>query len=281
MKIHVHVALVAILLACGVGFAADGGGGTQVEAVTKPSQDVTLSFAHPQNGSSSGRVAEVLVKEGDTVTAGQLVAKEDDTEEQAGLDVAMAQANDNTRTEAQEKVEAQKEKVYENKKNNPAVNQSEKDEALVDVEVAKANVRLSQFEHVQDGRKAAQAKATFEKTRLKTPISGIVEQTMVKAGENVDNQNMKVMRIVNIDPLWIEVPVPFAVARDLKLDSPAGVIFSNKEKREGKVIHVATVADSASDSLLVRVEVENKAKTPAGERVTVSFPGAAKVAASQ
>jgi hypothetical protein len=44
---------------------------------------------------------------------------------------------------------------------------------------------------------------------------------------------------------------------------------------------VATVADSASDTLLVRVEVNNDAHTPAGERVSVSFPNAAKVAISR
>jgi RND family efflux transporter MFP subunit len=270
-KSTVFAALPVLLLSLSA-FAADST--TPIEAVTKPSQDVVLSFTHP------GRVAELLVKEGDTVKAGQIVAKQDDTEEQAALDVAQAQADDNTRYEAQEKVQAQKQKAYENKKSSRAASQSEIDEALLDVEVAKANVRLSNFEHVQDGRKALQARATLEKTRLKTPIAGIVEQTMVKAGESVDTQSMKVMRIVNIDPLWIEVPVPFSLARTLKNDSSASIVFSNKEKREGKVIHVATVADSASDTLLVRVEVKNDAKTPAGERVSVSFPHAA-VAANQ
>jgi len=273
MKISKSVVFAAFVLSAAVAFAADNG--APIEAVTKPSQDVILSFTHP------GRVAELLVKEGDLVKAGQIVAKQDDTEEQAALDVAQAQADDNTRYEAQEKVEAQKEKVYENKKNSRSASQMEIDEAQLDVEVGKANVRLSNFEHVQDGRKALQAKATLEKTRLKTPIAGRVEQTMVKAGESVDTQSMKVMRIVNIDPLWIEVPVPFSLARDLKNNSPASIIFSNKEKREGKVIHVATVADSASDTLLVRVEVQNDAHTPAGERVSVSFPNAAKVALKQ
>ena len=148
---------------------------------------------------------------------------------------------------------------------------------MLDVEVGKANVRLSDFEHTQDGRKAAQAKATLEKTRLKTPVAGIVEQTMVKAGESVDAQNMKVMRIVAIDPLWIEVPVTFSLARTLKDNDAATITFSNKEVRTGKVTHVASVADAGSDTLLVRVEVGNAAKTPAGERVTVAFNGTAPV----
>ena len=73
---------------------AGAGVHAEVQAVTKPSVDVTLSFTHP------GRVAEVLVKEGDQVTADQIVAKEDDTEEMAALAVAQAQADDNTRYEA-------------------------------------------------------------------------------------------------------------------------------------------------------------------------------------
>jgi len=226
-----------------------------------------------------GRVMSVAFQEGDAVKAGQLVAKEDDTEELAAVEFADSQATDTTRVTAQEKVRDQKKKVYERKRDSGAVNATEVEEALLDWEVGNANVILSQFEHLQDGRKAKQARATLEKTRLYTPIAGVVEQSMVKVGENVDNQNMKVMRIVNINPLWVEVPVPFTIARTLKNTDTAKVVFTNKEVRTAKVIHVASVADAASDTLLVRVEVENAAKTPAGERVIVSFNPAAKVAA--
>ena len=39
----------------------------------------------------------------------------------------------------------------------------------------------------------------------------------------------------------------------------------------GRVIHIAAVADAASDTRLVRVEIPNKIGLPAGCQVTVSF----------
>ena len=56
--------IVALLLATAALCRAD------VEAITKPSQDVTLSFVHP------GLVAQVMVKEGDHVNKDDVVVKE-------------------------------------------------------------------------------------------------------------------------------------------------------------------------------------------------------------
>ena len=275
MKRHA-LFLAALLITSSACFAAEPTSGTPVPipSITKPSQDVTISFTHP------GLVVELLVKQGDYVKKGAIVAKQDATEEQALYDISIAQAKDETRVTAQETVRDQKEKTYIRKKESKAASAAELDEALLDWKVGIANVILSKFEHAQDGLKAKKDEATLEKTRLYSPIEGRVEQTIIKAGENVDNQNMKVMRIVNIDPLWIEVPVPYALAVNLKNNDTATVIRSNKEQRTGKIIDIATVADSASDTLLVRIEVPNAAKTPAGERVSVSFPADGKVAAS-
>src|SRR4051812_47024253 len=95
--------LAGLLLCATSAFSADPMPGTEIQGITKPSQDVTISFTRP------GRVAELLVKEGDTVKSNQLVAKQDATEEQAAYDLAEAQAKDTTRTLAQVKVRDQKE----------------------------------------------------------------------------------------------------------------------------------------------------------------------------
>jgi RND family efflux transporter MFP subunit len=245
-----------------------------VVAITKPSQDVTLAFARP------GLVTKVLVKKGDWVKAGDVVAQQDDTEEQAAYEVAKGEADDTTRVYAQEKIRDQKQKSYERKQQSGVANQTELDEARLDYEVGVANVTLSNFEHLQAGRKAAQAKAALEKTRLRTPISGFVEDTMIREGETADAQNMKVLRIVNINPLWIDVPVPFKDVRGLHKDADATVKFSDGSTRTGKIINIHAVADPGSDTLYVTVEVPNSQLTPAGEHVEVLFPAGGKVAAA-
>lgn len=235
-----------------------------VPAITKPSQDVTLSFSQP------ARVAEVPVKEGEAVTKGQLVAKQDDRAEVAACELDKFKAEDDTQTEVKQAILEQKKVDLQKKKASGVASTFELSEAKLEVTVAEANVKLAKFDHAQDGRKYFQTKTMLEKMRLESPVTGMVEQCMVKVGEGVDYQT-KVMRIVNIDPLWVEAPVKLAEARQIAKGNGARVAFSDGKAREGKVIFVANVADAASDTLLVRVEVGNPSKVPAGERVTVTF----------
>jgi len=94
-----------------------------------------------------------------------------------------------------------------------------------------------------------------------------------------------VVRLVQIDPLWIDVPVPIEKAKRLKpgdvvpvaflrAEGPAGKeAFVEDERAEGKVIFVAAVSDAAAAALTVRVEVPNPKGRPAGEPVRVLVGG--------
>ncbi|GAG34345.1 unnamed protein product, partial [marine sediment metagenome] len=125
-----------------------------------------------------------------------------------------------------------------------------------------------------------------DRMTLKSPIAGRIEQLYVQRGESVDALQ-KVARVVRIDPLWVDVPVPLAEARDIRPKHAAKVTFDSGGGAvtvTGKVIHVAAVADAASGTRTVRVEVPNDSRPgrPAGEQVKVSFPGAvAKATAGQ
>jgi len=235
-----------------------------IMAITKPSHDVTLTFVR------AGAISEILVKEGDTVATGQILAKQDDREEQAALTYDRFKSEDRTRIEAQDAILAQKRVDLEKMKATGVATRFEMDNAALEVKIAEANVKLTTFEHEQDGRKYAQTKIAVDKLTLRSPVPGLVEQVMMKVGEMVDPQQSKVVRIVQIDPLWVDVPVPLTAARTMTTGSPATVQMADGN-RAGKIIHIANVADAASDTLLVRVEIPNKQKTPAGERVRVTF----------
>ena len=107
---------------------------------------------------------------------------------------------------------------------------------------------------------------------LKSPITGTVDKIEVEVGEAVNGLE-DVIRVVKTDPLWIDVPVPLAKGRTFKTGQPATVAFPSGSKEiNGKIIYVSTVADAASSTLRVRIEVPNKQKRPAGEHVEVFFP---------
>lgn len=244
--------------------------GGEIEAVTQPSEDVTLSFVGP------GQIASCLVREGNKVSPGQLLVQQDNAAEQAQLEQLKAQADDTTRIKA---AQAQlDQKKVEKKKLEWAVKQGaatalELENANLDVTIAELSLELARFQHEQDKRKHQEVALQIERMKLKSPISGTVEKIFAEVGESVAGLE-QVIRIVRTDPLRIEVAVPLAQARGLRAGQRARVVFGGPGapgSGEGKITHVASVADAASDTLTVRVEVPNPAGRPAGEQVLVRF----------
>jgi RND family efflux transporter MFP subunit len=251
--------------------AASGQGDQGLEAITKPSQDVKLSFVR------AGQIAAVHVKEGDHVQAGQLLMEQDDKAERLQLLQQKAQAEDTTRILHADALLQQK-KTYLARLQTVealATTPTELELAKLDVTIAELSKHLTEFEHAQDQRKYEELKAQVERMRLTSPISGKVEMLAIQAGESAEPQT-SVVRVVNTDPLWVDVYVPLEQAAALKLGCPGRVVFEapGAPAAEGKVIYVASVAEAASGTLLVRLEVPNPSGRPAGERVRVSFPPA-------
>lgn len=240
-----------------------------IPAITAPSADVTLSFIQ------AGRIEGVLVKQGDHIEPGQLLVQQDDAIQNAQLAQAEALSKNTTPILASEASLAQKQvdlkKLVKAAASNAAT-ELELEHAKLDVTMAELSLEIAKFEHEQNIAKYEETKIRVENMKLKSPIAGKVEKVHIEAGESV-NALAEVVRIVRTDLLWIDVPVPLDAARPLKVEQRATVEFpdSSPVRIEGKIIWVATVADAASSTLLVRVEVPNKANRPAGEHVKVGF----------
>lgn len=270
--------LAAVLLFPAVALGAD----ERIEAITKPSKDVILSFVRP------GRVAEVLVKEGDKVKAGQVLVRLDDEAEQEQLAQLKADAEDEVHLKAAEaklaqaKVDLKKmEEAFQKK----AATELEIEHARLDMIISELSLALTRFEQSQKKRKFREATIRIEQMKMLCPIDGIVERVLVEPGESADALE-RIVQVVSIDPLWVDVPVALSVARDLKRGTDNAVVeFESRQadrpvRSPGTIAHIAAVADSASGTLTVRVEVPNKASRPAGEHVYVSFSQTKKVAKS-
>jgi RND family efflux transporter MFP subunit len=218
-----------------------------------------------------GRVSEVLVKEGDTVKAGQLVAKQDDAEEQAQLKSDQDDAKDETEIVAEKQVWEQDKLHLKEIMETAGASSFERDDAQIKVQLDEARIQLAEHKRRTAGIKVEGTQAVIDKLTIKSPIDGIVAESMLKVGEVADGQNMKVLRIVNVDPLWVEVAVPIQQARKLKTSDPAEVTFTDKQVRTGKVLLVFPIGNSASNTIKVRVAVPNPDKLQPGENVLVTF----------
>ena len=244
--------------------------GVGIRAVTNPSADITLSYVQP------GRIAKVYFKEGEWVKAGQVLIQQDDAVEQIQLAQLQAASEDTTQIQASEASLAQKRvdliKLEKAAANNAAT-ELEVEYAKLNVTMAELSLQLAKFEHEQAKRKYNEQKVQIEKMSLKSPIDGRIENIHLETGESI-NALADVVRVVQIDPLWIDVPVPLIKATTLRYGKTAQVGFPNPNRAslEGRIIYIAAVADAASSTLRVRIEVPNKSNRPAGEHVEIIFP---------
>ncbi len=257
------VAALVLSLTSGVSWA-------QVDAVANARHDLQLGFT------VGGKVLSVPVKPGDRVTKGQVLIIMEDEEGQALVDLyELRVASDLELRSAEEQLElakiearAIKDAFIKDAASKIELDRAEVRARLAQIEVAAARQRAQETKY-----QLAQARARHDQFTLVAPVDGVVDLITVSEGEIVDDLK-PVLRLVVTDPLWVDVAVPTDRTLSLSLGDSAWVTFSlpgYEKPVKGKVIHIAEVADAASDTRLVRLEVANPQKLPAGCHVTASF----------
>jgi len=289
MRARYLAVVLAMIIVSQVGAQATTEPSDGIEAISQPSGDVKLAFVEP------GLIADVLVKESQTVKVGEVLMQQDDAVRLAELEALTADATDTTRVEAAEaQLEQKKVDLKKLKDAGPGgASPMEVEHAALDVTIGELQLKLERYNLVQNGRKAKEAKLRIDRMKIVSPIAGKVEQLAVKKGESVEAL-AQVIRVVNVDPLWVDVPMPLAQAAGLqqaldKGSTTVNVCFPGQKGEIGagatcqaKVVHVAMVADPGSNKRIVRIEVPNPELRPAGEHVMIKLmPTATPVAAKK
>lgn len=237
--------------------------------LTRPSDQRDITFNGP------GVVANLAVKEGDPVQAGQPVIGQDDAVEEATLQVIEVEANSQVQVEAAQakldyqKVElARKQKMFDQK----VLGESELEEAKVDVIIAQKQVQLAEQEKHQKELEGIEQRKKIALKHLVSPISGFVSKINTHAGE-APVADKPVMTIVQNDPLWVEVDLPTAQVKSLKAGQTLDVRYNDEDKwNAARVIFIAPVADARSDTDKVRLEMPNPEHRNSGLQVQVRSP---------
>jgi RND family efflux transporter MFP subunit len=266
------------LFLCVVAVLAGPAMGQTYDWITAPSQDVVLGFVTP------GRIGEVFVKQGDKVKLGDNLAKLDDSAEQAATEQLEKQSKSTINARYAQAQSDQKNidlEKFTELYGKGLVTQLEYRNAEVEAKVAALRVELAMFDQDQAVLKYKESAMNLARMTLKSPIDGMVEKIAAQPGESADKDG-KIMRVVNIDPLYIDVPISRSDAGRLSLNHPAQVTFSDESlKAVGKVIFIAAVANAGSDTVTVRIELPNPSLRRAGEHVKINFnfePGTAATA---
>lgn len=242
-----------------------------IEAFSVPSQDVRMAFVVP------GKVAEVAVAQSDRVEAGQLLVRLEDDAERKRLELLKSQSEDKIRIEASRKRLEQARVDYARTQElheRGVATKYELQHAELEKTIQRLSLDLQKFEQAQAKLQYQEEKFKLERMRLTSPFAGRIERIVVEPGQVV-NAHDPVLYVVDIDPLWVDVPVPLETlrARNVRVGQPARIAYAGRAATAaGRVIDVGSVADPASDTLTVRVEVPNPHAEPAGQRVFVTFP---------
>ena len=275
-----------LLVACSLSATAqttadDDGDG--IEAIARTSKDVTFSFTRP------GRVAEVLVEQGQMVSAGDVLVQLDNSVERERVARLKKEAESTLHVAAAEANMKLKDVVLQRKETgftDGVVTILELEEARVDATIGKLSYDLAKFNQELATLQYTEAQLEIKRMTLISNLDGIVETLFIEEGESVDAQ-AEVVRVVDIDPLWVDVPTTLDRALQLQVGQAAEARFCQtceqtpESAMTGKIVLISAVADAASDTLMVRVELANPEHAPAGQRVLVRFlpavEGAAKL----
>lgn len=237
------------------------------EWYTMPSKVVDLAFTQP------GQIAEILVEEGQRVQSDQVLVRLDDTVERVALEQIKAQAENKTRIEAAQaqydKKVADYEQMLEMSKKKVAT-KWELENARLEKVIGELSLELAKFEQQQTRQKYEETLARLERMVLRSPIDGILDRKAFETGESADALE-KVLRVVKLDPLWVEVPIPLTISRTIPLKAKVDVTLADGSSIEGSVTYKSAMADAATGKQILRVEFPNSDLRPAGENVKITF----------
>jgi membrane fusion protein (multidrug efflux system) len=184
-----------------------------------------------------GEVVEILVEEGETVTAGQVLARLDG--EKAQLELARAEANLRRLRQEMER------------------NQRLRADNLISVEAYERS--LFDFEAQLAARDLAELDLSY--TEITAPIDGVIAERMIRLG-NTLTTNQVTFKISALDPLLAYMHVPERHFNRLMPGQPA-LIHADalpESTFEGVIARISPVVDPATGTFKVTVEVRDESR---------------------
>ncbi len=197
----------------------------------------------------AGEIRELLVREGEAVRAGQVVARIDATdaetrvaEKLADLEAARAQAH------LAEKTRLNQERLLEQN----YISQNAYDNALSGSLVAEAKLKAA-------GAQVTLARKALEDTVVRAPFAGIVAQRLAQPGERVAVDG-KILSLVDLGELEVEAAIPASDIPGVRLGQDVAFVVEGFEDRRftGRIDRIAPAAIAGSRSIMVYAVVPNR-----------------------
>ncbi|MDB5322750.1 MAG: cation efflux system [Phycisphaerales bacterium] len=236
------------------------------QAFTLPFKEYKISFP------TMGVIKEVRVKEGDMIRKGDMVMKQDDSEDRAELRLLELDVNEYPIQAAEAKLRAAESEFQakDRMKAQGAGSDLEWERARAERDVAKVQIEASKQELKQ--KEAKRDKQTIHVTNmtLLAPTDGVVKELINDIGSNID-PTKPVVTVVENNPLLVEVQVPALASLQVKKGETLRVSYDKKTWKDASVSFLSPQADAGSGMRMIRLELPNPNGDPSGLQVFVEL----------
>lgn len=260
----IQLARLVFLIVASVPVTGFAGNDNVLEAFTEPYRDIDVAAAE------MGVIAQIHVKEGERVQAGQLLAQLDDSVLRASLDILKSEAESRGRIESvTAELEMQSDLLtkLEGLLDKHHASSLEVARAGTQKKVLAARVKSAQEELVVKNYELRRLEMQLQQRRIVSPIAGIVTRLAKEPGEFVSPSDPVTAKVVQLDPLAVVFSVPVGAASQLKVGSTVNVNLGTLGTQAAELEFVSPTADAQSGTTRVRVKLPNP-----GEKIACGIP---------
>jgi RND family efflux transporter MFP subunit len=242
--------LVALLVLNAGSFCAG-----DVDGFTEPYRTINVSAAEP------GVITNLLVKEGDKVEQGQLLATLDSEVLEAAKEMGKAGMESMGRIRsASAAVELKKERLEKLQELHAAghANPEEIMRARTEFKMAEAELLAAKEEQTIKKLEYSRIQTQIDRRKIITPIDGFVTKINKEVSEYVAATDPIVLTVVQCSRLKIVFPIPASIAANYSPGQQVKVNFADQtESSVGLVEVVSHVTDPESGTVRVKVVLDN------------------------
>ncbi|MBI3271939.1 MAG: efflux RND transporter periplasmic adaptor subunit [Planctomycetes bacterium] len=226
-----------------------------LEAVVRESGKVRAKQSVLLSANTVGQVKEVRAREGERVTAGQLLIQIDPTP----FETAIAQAEVSVRQAEQRQeiartqLERTKHKLEREKQLGAMGTREKLDELSADLEVQGNELEAAKLTVTSEKSRLERERHELTKVAITSPIDGVIIRSNVERGQTTVMGTMnaagtELMTVADLSVLQVELEVGEAVILDVKLGQDARVEIDAlpNRKLKGKVSEIGTSPTTVS-----------------------------------
>jgi membrane fusion protein, multidrug efflux system len=240
-----HACVALILLACAPALAqAPARAG--MDCLIEPSLEVKLGSP------VDGVIAEILVDRGAGVRRGQTLVRLNSQMETAAVDSSRG------RSEFAKRKAERNDELYKQQ----LISVQERDQLETEAKLADLELR--------------ERETALRLRSIQSPIDGVVVDRVMSPGDQVSRASGHILRLMRLDPLYVEVVAAASLFGRVKVGAAARVIAdgAGQKAHTARVSVVDRVIDAASGTFRVRLELQNPGYAiPAGLRCRVEGLG--------